>query len=437
MKRVWVVDDKIPLHELYAGPHPPRLHADLVRHLVEQLPQEAWGEPAVLELCRALCVSDFEPSFFLTPEGMLQTLAEGALPPHAVVFDWEYPGSTNEKNLAAIERLLGRSFAYVQVYTHLGEGAVEPLLGELRAVHKGRLLPPRAKATVTPAALAQAIRDAWEGTIAGELADKVREEVFVAVERSLIDMCSVPRAEISAIAQGRPENLVHIVLSKVRDEITVGGGEALTEIVRAASEDGSSNGLRRLMSAWYYFFPPDRCVRRGDLIEIDGGLGLVVTPPCDLVKFPKKTGRRLTWVRCVLLDREGLATIRTAGYKLNAVGSSIVAAHGEAGDALVLLPNVPLEQGKRDALGDYVVLCHAWESRLISDAPGGIATYEHLDGLQRRCALADPFAAAVIARVTSVISSPGTPDLPKGELVRLNTAITPTPPGEGPRRSEQ
>ncbi len=433
MKRVWVVDDKIPLHELYDGPYPARLEVGLVRHLVEQLPREAWEEAPVLDLCRALCVPDFEPTFFLSPEGMLQAFVDGAVPPHAVVFDWEYPGSTDQKNLAALERLLQRSFAYVQVYTHLGEAAVEPLLEELRTIHKGRLLPARAKASVTPAELAQAIRDAWEGTIAGELADKVREEVLAAVERSLIDMCSVPRAGIAAMAQGRPENLVHVVLSKVRDEIAVGAGEVLTEIVRAAGEEGSSDGLRRLMSVWYYFFPPDNRVRRGDLVDIEGGLGLVVTPPCDLVKFPKKTGRRLTWLRCVRLDGEGLETIRAAGYKLNAVGNSIIAAHGEAGEALVILPNVPLEQGKRDALADYVVLCHAWESRLIEDAPGGIATYDHLGGLRRRCALADPFASAVVARVTSVISSPGTPDLPGGELARLKQALLPTPAAPEPQ----
>ena len=241
-------------------------------------------------------------------------------------------------------------------------------------------------------------------------------------------MCAVPRAGIAAIAQGRPENLVHVVLSKVRDEIAVGASEVLAEIAGAtAGEAGSSEGLRRLMSVWYYFFPSDNRVRRGDLVEIDGGLGLVVTPPCDLVKFPKKTGRRLTWLRCIRLDAEGLETIRAAGYKLNTVGNSIIAAHGEAGEALVLLPNVPLEHGKRDALADYVVLCHAWESRLIEDAPGGVATYDHLSGFRRRCALADPFATAVVARVTSVISSPGTPDLPGGELARLKQALsTPT-----------
>jgi hypothetical protein len=425
MKRVWVVDDKIPIHELYSGPYPTRLEAGMVRHLVDSLAREVWDEPAVLDLCHALCTPEFDPSFFLSPEAMLRALADGVAPPHAVIFDWQYPGSSDQKNLTALAQLLRNTFAYVQVYTHLGEVAVEPLLLDLRASHKGRLLPARAKASVTPAFLAQEIRAAWEGTIAGELADKVRAEVLAAVERSLIDMCGVPRGGIAALAQGRPEHLVHVVLSKVRDEIAVNGGEVLSEIVAAADEAGSSDGLRRLMSVWYYFFPSDSRVRRGDLIEIEGGMGLVVTPPCDLVKFPKKTGRRLTWLRCIRLDEGGLEMLRTAGYKFNAVGNSIIAAHGEAGEALVVLPNVPLERGSRETLADYVVLCHAWESRLVEDAPGGVATYEHLGDLKRRCTLADPFASAVVARITAVISSPGTPDLPKSELARLKAALSP------------
>ncbi len=425
MRRIWVVDDHIPIHELYDAPFPSRLTADIVRHLVEKLSGDAWEEPAVLELCRALSVGEFEPTYFLSPESMLQAFDEGAVPPHAVVFDWEYPGSTNDRNVAALDRLLRRSFAYVQVYTHLGDAAVEPHLAELRARHHGRLLPTKAKSSVAPAELAGAIDVAWKGTIAGDLADKVREAVLGAVERSLIDMCSVPRAGIAAIAHGRPETLVHLVLSKVRDEIAVGAGDALTEIVAAAGDADSTPDLRRLLSVWYYFFPQDHRVRCGDLIEIDGGLGFVLTPPCDLAKFPKKTGSRLTWIRCVRLDAAGLGSLRGAGLKLGAVGNSIVAGHGEAGEALVLLPNVPVEANKRDELADYVLLCHAWESRLIEKAPGGVATYEHLGGLRRRCTLADPFVSAVVARVSSVISSPGTPDLPQGEIVRLRQAIAP------------
>lgn len=419
MNRVWVVDDTIPIHELYTGPFPSRLEAELVRHLAQQRP-DAWEEPEVLELCRTLCEPDYDAVFFLSPEAMLRAFEQDAIPPHAVIFDWEYPGSDNSKNRAALEQLLRTSFAYVQVYTHLGEEGVEPHLADLREKYRGRLLPTRAKANVTPPDLAEEIRKAWAGTMAGELADRVRKQVFGAVERSLIEMCSISRGAIAAMTQGTTDNLLHIVLSKIRDEIDTCGFEVFEEIVGTSYAGDSSDNLRRLMSVWYYSFPSDNRVRRGDLIEVDGELGFVVTPSCDLARFPKKTGRRLTWLRCVRFDQEGLGRLRYTGYELNKVGNSIIAGHGGAGEAIVVLPNVPEIYGKRDAVADYILLCHAWENRLFADAPGGTLTYDHLSGMKRRCTVADPFASAIVARVTGVISSPGMPDLPKGEGLRLN-----------------
>ena len=422
MKRIWVVEDTIPVHELYSGggPLPARLDADLVRYLVEQLPPEAWVEVQVRDLCATLCGAEYESTFFLSPDAMLSFFRPGALPPHAVIFDWEYPGYTAEKNRNAIERLLRTSFAYVQVYTHLGPGGVEPQLSGLREEFGGRLLPVRAKADVTPPLLAAEILNAWTGTIAGALADRVREDVFSAVERSLIEMCGVPRGAIASMTQGMTENLVNVVLAKVRDEIVVGGLDVLEEILGTSPSGESSGGLRRLISVWYYFFPADSYVRRGDLIDIDGELGIVVTPACHLERFPKKTGRHLTWLRCVRLNDEGLARLGADGYKFNDVGRSIVASHGRAGDALIVLPNVPDSFGEREPMADYVVLCHAWASRPFPDAQDDLPlTYASLAGVRRRCTLVDSIASAVVSRVSSVMSSEGIPDLPAGEQGRL------------------
>ena len=437
MRRVWVVDDRIPINELYGGPFPVRLDVEIVRHLVDNLAADAWEEPAVLQLCRALCADEYEATFFLSPDSMLRALDQGATAPHAVIFDWEYPGSNNERNRAALERLLDSSFAYVQVYTHLGAEGVEPIIADLRPKYRGRLLPVRAKAVVTAAELSAHIREAWAGTIAGDVADKVRTQVLRAVERSLIDICEVSTGGIAAMAQGESDNFVNLVLSKVRDEIGTRGSETLDAIVSAQYEGQSSEQLRRLMSVWYYYFPSDNRVRRGDLIDIDGALGLVVTPPCDLARFPKKTGRRLTWIKTVPMNSDGIGAIRASGLELNDIGNSIIAAHGKAGEALVVLPNVPTANNSREAVADYAVLCHAWENRTVINAPGGELTYDRLEGITRRCALADPFASAVVARVTSVIASPGTPDLPKGELVRLRQLTAPPSAPKPPAAPEK
>src|SRR4051794_28257176 len=102
--RIWVVDDKIPLEHLYPGPYPTRLDAALVRELIEAHEGE-WEEQPVLELCRAVCDEAHDSIFFKAPDGMLVAMDDGIRPPHVVIFDWEYPGSTAERNLATLRRV--------------------------------------------------------------------------------------------------------------------------------------------------------------------------------------------------------------------------------------------------------------------------------------------------------------------------------------------
>jgi len=425
VKRVWVVDDGIPVRELHSdGPIPLRFEADVVRYLVQHVPVDQWDERPVFELCQVLCGDDFEATFFLSPEQMLRALAQGATPPHAVIFDWEYPGSTDERNLEALNRLLSGAFVYVQIYTHLGRDGVEPKVGELRDRFHGRLLPTKGKTEVTPQQLREDIRQAWSNTIAGEVADKVRSETLAAVERTLIDFGEVSKDVLTAMTQGTADNLLHLVLAKVRDEIGDAGFEALHGMFSGSQSAESTEALRRLLSVWYYYFPGDTHVRRGDLIDLDqnGELGFVITPPCDLVRFPKKTGRRLTWLRVVRLDANGIAALQAAGINIDTIGGSIIGEHGKAGDTVILLPNVPLRFGNRDSVADYVILCHAWDSQLFEAAPDGSLLYDNIAPCARRCTLADPYASGVVSKIMSVISSPGTPDLPKGERTRLKAA---------------
>jgi len=427
VNRIWVVDDKIPVHLLGGvGPLPLRFEADVVRHLVENLEAEQWEEPRVLELCRELCTGDYSPTFFTSPEQMIRALNQDAAPPHAVIFDWEYPGSNENANRAALDRLLAGSFVYAQIYTHLGATTVEPHVNDLRERFNGRLLPSKGKTDVTAAQLRQEITQAWEGNMGGEVADKVRRETFRAVERTLIDIGGVPKSVLTAMTERTVDNLIDLVLAKVRDEIGGAGFETFSEVLSGSQSAESTEAARRLLSVWYYYFPADDRVRPGDLIELDtsGNLGFVVTPVCDLASFPKKAGRRLTWLRTVRLDVDGLTALKDAGIKINDVGGSIIAGHGTAGDTVILLPNVPLKSGNRDSFADYAVLCHAWDNHLLEKAPGGALLYKDIIPLARRCTLADPYASGIIAKIMTVISSPGTPDLPKGEQARLKALVT-------------
>lgn len=427
MKRIWVVDDMIPLEQLYTGPYPSRLELSMVRELIA-VHIEHWGEAQVLDLCRAICDGGYEASFFKSPDAMLLAMKEGLRPPHVVIFDWEYIGSNPERNIAALQYVLSESFAFVQIYTHVAETDIDARVAELRERYPSRLLPARHKADVTTDQLTQHVRDAWRGTIAGDVADAVRKAVAAAVEHCLIDMSSVRREVLAAVADGRAENLVQLVLSRVRDDLGASDVDLFGEILAGGTGAESSAALRKLMSVWYYSFPTDNRVRRGDIIEIEGTLGLVVTPPCDLYRFPKKAGRQLSWLRIVPFTQASIAGLkRDAGLEFSEVGNSIIATHGKSGETIIVLPNMPTRTNSRDDLQDFIVLCHGWRTRVCTpdEAAPGALTYERLGGVSRRCTLADPFLSAVVTRITSVIASPGTPDLPNSERARLKAVLTP------------
>jgi hypothetical protein len=425
MKRVWIVDDAIPIEALYTGPYSQRLEKEMIRDLVEKH-RSAWAESHVLDLCATLCSTDFESTFFRSPESVEWALDQGATPPDAVIFDWEYGSSNPAGNIEVLERLLGNSFTYVQIYTHLGQEGVEPHITELRDKYSDRLLPTKMKKEVSAGELADSIRTAWSGTIAGPLADQIRSQVSSAVERALIDFCNIKQGAIAAMAQQAPDTFVDIVLSRIRDEIGLRAAKTLDEIVAVAPATESSPGMRRLMSIWYYYFPADEIVRRGDIIEIEGGeLGFVITPPCHLARFSGKTGTRLTWLRLTTFDESGLAALRKSGLKIKEVGGSMTA--NLAGEALTMFPNVPLRSGSRKDVGDLALISHAWLSRDFEGTVEKDVKYTDLEGITRRCTLADPFASAVVARVTSAMASQGTPDFPPGELQRLRGLVSAAP----------
>jgi hypothetical protein len=430
--RIWVVDDKIPLEQLYAGPYPTRLERDLVKELIASH-EEHWDEAPVLALCRAVCDGEYEAAFFKAPDAVMAAMTEGIHPPHVVIFDWEYIGSNTDRNIAVLDHILSRTFAHVQVYTHLPHEDIDRKLSDLKARFPSRLLATREKTAVNAAELTKHVKDACKGTIAGDIADKVRALVSAAVENCLIDMCSVKREVLASVADGRAENLIQVVLSKVRDEVGLSGADVFTEILKSGTGVESSAELKKLMSVWYYGFPADNRVRRGDIIEVGGSLGIVVTPSCDLVRFPKKTGTRLTWLRMEPFIKESLDVLsRDTGLEFNDVGGSIVASHGKSGEAIILLPNMPSKTASRENLQDHMILCHSWETMVCTYAEAGPLTYARLPEVKRRCTLAEPFLNAVITRATAVISSPGVPDIPNSEKTRLRAVIGSARPARVP-----
>lgn len=351
MRRVWVVENGVPIESLAYVP--PFIENVGVRYLLGH-DGAAWPEVEVRHLCEAFCRDEYELTVLASPAQLIRHLRSGVEPPHVVIFDWEGPGFGDQINIEAIGRLLASSFSYVQVYTHLGAEGVEMHLTDLRGRYGKRLLTARAKNEVTPETLRTYITDAWADTIAGETADAVRKRARSAVERLLIDLCSVRQRALAAMFKGDSNQFVTLVMAKLRDELGAAGVEQLSEIVKGGGTAETADDLRRLQSAFYYYFPQDDLVRTGDLvIDAAGKYGIVITPWCHLESFQKKTGGYLTIVDGYEL---GTQSLKDAGIAAEKTGESATAGHGKAGFSILVLPNVPRTHNERSVLVDLALV---------------------------------------------------------------------------------
>lgn len=424
MTRVWLVDDELPYHDLV--PVPDKIERQGLEHLLTVM--ETWSEnPAVRSLCEKLTAdAEVEITALAAPAVLTKYLETGVTPPHVVIFDWEGVGFDPERNLDAIERVLSKTFAYVQVYTHLDVATVEPHLEPVRSKYQGRLLLAKSKHEVDADQLFATVKAEYEKTIAGDIADEARLRIRNALEEALVELCSISKASLAELAEGQPEILFSLVASKLRDGLASEGAEFIEQALAKAAAAESTVGLRRFQSVWYYYFPTDKLVRRGDIVRrSDGSFALIVSAQCDLARFRKKTAMYVTYAPMLELTKATAQALKElCKFDLKKIGNSAIASHEQFGHAFIVLPNVPDAVGSRDTLKDYVLRCHALQSQAMPRAGDSALAYTEVDELDRVCTLTESFASAVVGHLVATLSAPAMPDFPKFERERLQQLLS-------------
>lgn len=421
MTRVWIVEDAVPVQELSYVP--PFITNKGVRHLLESH-ADAWEEREVRELCNSLSGDAYKLTVILSPGQLMSLLQSGAEPPHVVIFDWEGPGFEDKANIEAIRRILETSFSFVQVYTHSGGAAVEPHIQGLRTQFTDRMLPARAKHDVNATELRGIVEGAWNDTIAGEFADDLRGNARSAIERVLIDLCSVKRTALAALLGRSGRGFDTLLMAKLRDEIGSQGLDRLGDVFKSGAQVEAAEELRRFQSVFYYHFPADDLVRTGDIVvRENGGYAMVLSPQCHLQRFRKKTGGRLTLIDAEELTANGIASLKDSGVSLTEVGLSMTASHGTAGYSVVVLPNVPRHANNRGSLIDIAVRTHAWTTMHVDKQGGEPLAYADVGGVDRLCTITETCCMAVVSHIAGVMASAGVPDFPAVERTRINQIL--------------
>jgi hypothetical protein len=247
-------------------------------------------------------------------------------------------------------------------------------------------------------------------------------------------------AEAKGIPKGQVprcvREVVDLLAANVRRHIQRDG--SLMEEVRSTlealdSSDGSERQepdetVQEFFAFRLYHRPGDDLVRTGDIVlwqqtdepeDPPSELYFVVTPPCDLERFWKKTRGCLTLARMYAVDSEdGTKRMRLyQGGKFRLSGS-ITATHP------MVLPSVMLADDKS---ADYALF--AYEIRSINlekkesrpnESP---LTYPDLADsgleLRRLCAVSEPFLTGILDKLSATLFDTGVPDYPEAEKRRL------------------
>ncbi len=268
---------------------------------------------------------------------------------------------------------------------------------------------------------------------------------------------SPPRQLTDAEVLGVTSRLIEHIVATIRDQMHRDRGlvEGVLAASKTAAKQESLGGatpaplrLSKFVHSWLYSDPVEELVGTGDILSIRKGetesLYFVVTPPCDLVDFWRKTRSCLTVLKVEPATGGGkeLFKLHQPAKTCFSKGNlSVVSGGGTQGP--VILPSVRVSEAGST---DYILFSHRIESldvpkpKLPPASPGGKETDPPAKltipvlqlSLQkgggdvrvtRVCRVSEPFLTPLLNHISNTVFQNAFPDLPADELARINTLL--------------
>lgn len=309
--------------------------------------------------------------------------------------------------------------------------AVESVLVQIDALPLSKAFELLAKDTVTAEEL--------ELELVQLLSEKIGEYLNTSADlkeafNKYAEAKGIPEATTNLAVQ----EMVGILAAQVRERILY--DKALHDVVFSARQAIPQNivvgqqdeNLRPIIQEFFafrlYSNPGDKIVRTGDIVAFGDGktdspeLFFVITPPCDLDKFWKKTRGILTLTKMYPSNAVGIKKSRNYGNKSFLPGDSITARHP------MVLPSVPVSTDKRI---DYVLFAHEIQTIILDNIDlmdvgnnnqlvQRPLMYNDLNNNAiRKCRVSEPFLSGILTELSGLLFRSGIPDFPKEEHERL------------------
>lgn len=460
------------------------------------LSDEGWNDKAVFELCKELLETNNEIKAFLLPTGALDYLRKGALPPDVIIFDMNYRNiPDNAKVISLLESILKRCISVIQIYTKESLQEIDLELAPLTRRYSSRLQPPRLKHETHADQLESIISGKLSTSLSSQLATNIRRLSTTAIENVLVRLDDLPVDIAVSLLTGGSSNIndeefIELLSSKCSsilgsskeftnaiidyakkanipeekgrafvDEVVqlfvrsvrtnIQNDKWLYDAIKSVGQkprvtgldDATLNTIIQDFSVYrLYDRPDDNIVRTGDIISLSEtektipDLIVVITPPCDLNRFWKKTRGVLTYAKMHPLTTDiGIPILRAYNNSDTKKPSSVTSTVNP-----FIFPLIPVTDETRVdyALFIYEVQNIELDGHKLWKPDSGILerdyydsplTYTEMNELfyaKRCCRISEPFLSGILSGLKDHIFRTGIPDFPDQEKDRLHLAIT-------------
>jgi hypothetical protein len=248
---------------------------------------------------------------------------------------------------------------------------------------------------------------------------------------------AIKRAHEESGGIPRKDELIQQIVRQIRHHFGTSSKlrEAITGLIRFIKQPDNGEhvtkvatplDLRKFHSYRLYDLRQSDRVQTGDIVELcvdgcqhaEGELAMILTPPCDLVRFLKKSAGCITFIRLKRFE-EGKKICDSTKQQMK-ISKSIT------GGNPIILPVVPVES----EMVDYVLFPREISSVTLSlnagennDMP---LLYERVTADSRikkftfMARISEPFLSGILAKIPEAIIRAGIPDMPACEKLRLD-----------------
>jgi len=411
------------------------------------LQKETWIDEVIKNLVETLLSqrdddgisSKWDVYGFTNPSFYINAINEGMFRSDVIVFDWDYPTSQNAptSSESVLRQILDRTFCLVFIFSRADKE------DEIRAVmaksefsdYKERLLYlDKAKDGVDQTSvLLQKADEMYANNFSFKFASVLRRRSVQCADQILSDLGRASLNDVKnllVVGDGGKKDFIDFLAERFRTSIAGPNVYNLVEQIPPPEADAPAPDASIAARVWSYrlYFQQDtgdELVRRGDIVQTEETVLLVLSANCDLSRLWTKN---LGIVNAVSLHELNQAnatlkewlTLVVKPEKLSKKVSSLLGQIGDLSEGPFVLPFVPLKEGMKNFIAIPKELMSIriptppkWTGFTQNEKKQHPMKYSYWARAQRICTVSEPFLTPVVQHVLNALGGNGVPDYPE------------------------